>query len=110
MAATFPKSARLLKSRDFKFSPYKRFRSDLFTFIVAPEGSGRLGVSISKKTLKRATARNRVRRLIRESFRLQRGRLMKSDVHVIGQPRLGEVWSTLKQRDVQEQFEKWMVC
>lgn len=106
--ASFPKSARLLKSREFKFSPYQRFRSDLFTFVSCPKGSGRLGISISKKVLRRSTARNRVRRLIRETFRLQRERIGQVDLHVVGQPELGKVWSTLKQTDVQAQFQKWM--
>ena len=105
---SFPKAARLLKSRDFKFSPYRRFRSDLFLFVYCSQGHGRLGVSISKKVLKLSTARNRVRRLIRETFRLRRDRMTGVDVHIIAQPALKDSWATLKQADVQNQFDKWM--
>jgi len=104
----FPKSARLLKSRDFKFPTYQRFRSDLFSFIVCPRGSGRLGVSISKKVLKRSIARNRVRRLLRETFRLQREQMSTLDIHVIGLPSLTKAWATLKRADVQDQFSQWL--
>ena len=107
-AASFPKSARLLKSRDFRFSSYRRYRSEHFLFVYASEGSGRLGVSISKKVLKHATARNRVRRLIRETFRRQREQLTGVDLHVIAQPALKESWANLKQADVQNQFERWL--
>jgi putative membrane protein insertion efficiency factor/ribonuclease P protein component len=70
-AHSFPKSARLRKSRDFQFRPYKRFHAEFFNFLYTSKGQGRLGISVSKKVLKRATSRNRVRRLLKEVFRLR---------------------------------------
>jgi ribonuclease P protein component len=45
----------------------------------------RLGLAISKKNCKLATARNRLKRLIRESFRTHRGELAGLDIVVINQ-------------------------
>lgn len=102
----FPKSARLRKSRDFRFYPFRRFQTEHFTFVYTTAGQGRLGISISKKVLRRATARNRVRRLLREVFRFKINELTHLDVHVIGAPPLKEAWSGLKLQDVEAQFGK----
>ena len=96
-----PKSARLLTSRDFKFFPFRRVQTDLFTFVFTTSGSGRIGISISKKVLRRAVARNRVRRLIREAYRHQQPTFRTADLHVIGAPRLTGVWDQLKRSDVE---------
>lgn len=103
---SFPKSARLLTHRDFKFFPYRRLQTDLFTFIYSTQGSGRVGISISKKVLRRAVARNRVRRLIREVFRHRQADFQKADLHVIGGPALGQAWRELKREDVESRLEK----
>ena len=44
------------------------------------QGVARLGTAISKRSLRRAVDRNRVKRLIRESFRLQAAQLPGMDV------------------------------
>jgi ribonuclease P protein component len=48
----------------------------------------RLGLAIARKTLRRAVDRNRVKRLIRESFRLNAGRLPAVDIVVLARPGL----------------------
>ena len=101
----FPKSARLLKPADFRFRSYRRFDSSNFKFLYSTEGTGRMGVSISKKVLRRATARNRVRRLLKESFRHYRSALQHSDVHVIGLSGLDKVWRDLTRADIDDVFE-----
>ncbi len=47
-------------------------------------GHPRLGLAIQKKILKRAVARNRVKRIVRESFRHHQYLLGTLDVVVIG--------------------------
>jgi ribonuclease P protein component len=103
-SACFPKSARLLKPADFRFRSYRRFESPLFKFLYSNEGTGRMGISISKKVLRRATARNRVRRLLKETFRHHRSALNNSDVHVIGLPGLEKVWRDLSRGDIESVF------
>ena len=104
----FPKSARLLKSRDFRFRPYKRFQTESFTFLFTQKGQGRLGVSISKKVLRRSVARNRVRRLLKEVFRSKLVDLKECDLHVIGAPALTKSWRALRRGDVEGQFVQFM--
>jgi ribonuclease P protein component len=55
-----------------------------FTFIVAPgsTGTARLGILMSLKVARRANVRNRVKRCIREAFRLEQSGLPAIDVLV----------------------------
>ncbi|MBI4403500.1 MAG: ribonuclease P protein component [Deltaproteobacteria bacterium] len=103
---SLPKSARLLTRKDFHFRSGKRLKTDFFLFYYCQRGSGRLGVSLSKKVLRLAVARNRIRRLIREVFRKNRERFRQTDVHVVGLMRLAEVWAQWKETHVKQEFEK----
>jgi len=104
----FPKSARLLDRHDFTFKPYRLYKSECFKFVYNPRGNGRLGISISKKVLATAVARNRVRRLLREAFRKRQFRFEGLDIHVIGLPKLKEKWSLFTEADVLESFEEFL--
>lgn len=46
----------------------------------------RLGMAISKKHCRKATVRNRIKRIVRESFRHHQGQLVGLDIVVINQP------------------------
>lgn len=69
------KSERLLKPADFgRLSKHgNRIDSDYFTIRYSPNGLGklRLGVTVGKR-VGRAVVRNRVKRLVREHFRLHK--------------------------------------
>ena len=75
----FSKKEHLLKSRDFS-KVYKKGlagRSDgviLYCLANALEHN-RLGFSIGSKNIKRATSRNRIRRLFKEVYRKSKSRL-----------------------------------
>ena len=74
--APFPKCARLLKPAEFSqvFKDPIRSSDRMFTILAVrnPEQAiPRLGLAISKKHAKRALDRNRIKRLVRESFRQQ---------------------------------------
>jgi ribonuclease P protein component len=102
-----PKSARLLKRREFFFKPCLRFQTEHFRFFYSPAGSGRMGVSLSKKVMKNAVARNRVRRLLKEVFRTDRSGIDRFDVHVVGREELKKDWSSLDRARVEEEFRRW---
>ena len=110
VSADFPKSARLLKSRDFRFRPYQKFQSPNFLFVYTDRGSGRLGISISRKVLRTSVARNRVRRLLREVFRQQRERLDRFDIHVIGSPPLSANWEKLTLAGLEAEFASFVAA
>ena len=107
VSKTFPKSARLLKRREFYFKPCHRFQTEHFRFFFTEEGQGRMGVSLSKKVMRRSVARNRVRRLLREVFRAERSQLSGIDLHVVGREELKSGWEDLDRDQVEKEFQQW---
>jgi len=72
--ARFPKQAKLLKAADYNHVFDKSVRSSdrYFTVLARPNEllHARMGTAFSKKRVKLAVARNRLKRISRESFRL----------------------------------------
>jgi ribonuclease P protein component len=70
------------------FARGKRFGNELFTASARPNDLtwARLGMSIAARTLRRAVDRNRVRRIIRESFRVHQRTLPAVDVVIGARP------------------------
>ena len=72
--ASLPKNAKLLKAADYNHVFDKPVRSTdrYFTVLARPNKllHARLGTAFSKKRVKLAVARNRLKRISRESFRL----------------------------------------
>lgn len=101
----FPKTSRLLKKKDFRFRPYQRFQTKYFQLVYTKNGRGRIGISIAKKVLRRSVWRNRIRRLLREAFRLQKKDFASIDVHVIAQPALLAGWDKLKRQDIEAELQ-----
>ena len=86
----FTKNNRLLDAAAFGrvFDRATRSRDKLFTVLCRRNNQNiaRLGLAISKKNCRHATARNRIKRIIRESFRQHQVLLSGLDVVVINQP------------------------
>ena len=63
----------------------------MFTVLYRPNGSDepRLGLAIGKKHCRLASSRNRLKRVIRESFRQNRAAIGGLDVVVLNQPGAG---------------------
>jgi ribonuclease P protein component len=85
----FRRAQRLLLARDFQrvYRDGSRARGSLMTVAAAPNGlpHARLGLSIGKVVWKGAVPRNRVRRILREAFRLEQDALPAGvDLIVIG--------------------------
>ncbi len=86
----FPQRVRLLKAAEFSrvFKNPLRSSDRLLTILAKPNeiGHARLGLAISKKHAKRAVDRNRIKRLVRESFRLKLAQLPAIDLVVMAKP------------------------
>jgi ribonuclease P protein component len=84
---SFKRCYRLTRATDYGrvFRQPYRLSDALFTLLARPNGLGyaRLGLAISKKNIKAAVARNRIKRLIRESFRQHRALLPDVDIIVM---------------------------
>lgn len=72
---SFSREQRLLTAEhyQFVFAKARRFGNPNFTLLVRENDLGypRLGLAIAKKSVRLAVDRNRIKRLIRESFRHQ---------------------------------------
>ena len=70
------------------FKKATRSRDKFFTVLArdSKDDVPRLGLAISKKHCRKATARNRIKRAIRESFRQHQQQLTCLDIVVINQP------------------------
>ena len=83
----FPQSARLLKAIEYShvFEQPLKSTDDCFTILWRKNRLNypRLGLAISKKNAKRAVDRNRIKRLARESFRLETSRLPSVDIVIL---------------------------
>lgn len=83
----YPRIARLLLPADFSAlrNAGKRLSCRYFycEYRLTSAATARLGMAVSRRVSKRAVERNRIRRQIRESFRLQRARLLGCDVLVV---------------------------
>lgn len=85
--ARFQRPHRLLTRPQFDavFSRSRRSADRWFTILYRYNkvGSARLGLALAKKRIRHATGRNRIKRLVRESFRIHRDGLPSVDVVVM---------------------------
>jgi len=83
----FPRACRLLKPAEFQqvFAQNQRSSDAGMTLLMSEvEGTqARLGLAIAKKQIRLAVQRNRIKRLIRESFRHHRQHLPQRDFVVL---------------------------
>ncbi|MBV1775594.1 ribonuclease P protein component [Burkholderiaceae bacterium DAT-1] len=86
MTGRFTRQQRLLKTDEFSsvFNLRRSQSNDFFQVWIRPNGldRARLGVVAAKRVDKRAVGRNRVKRLVREQFRLHAPQLCGLDLIV----------------------------
>lgn len=101
--------SRRLSSAGFKdvFKAGIRFRIKGATVLINrnPLGQTHLGIVVAKKQVKLATARNRLKRLIKESFRRQHGHMQGYDFVIIARTELAQFEKGLVQQYLDK---KWV--
>lgn len=99
----------MLIPSDFQrvFKHGRKHRGALFTFISCKNGgnNARLGLAIAKRHVPLAVERNRVRRIIRESFRHYQLALSGHDIVVVAQNTMLKLTNTCLQEDLNQQWK-----
>ena len=107
---TFPRELRLLTAKQYSyvFAGACRFASQSFTLLVRRNDRThpRLGLAIAKKSVKRAVDRNRIKRLLRESFRQKQHQLPPIDIVAMCRPVVVQLTNT----QILQQLEKQWYC
>ena len=85
-AGGFPRAVRILSKKDFDrvYATRRRIGDAVFSihFAPSPAGHARLGLSVGAKTVGNSVSRNRVKRVVRDWFRLHRDALPPLDLVV----------------------------
>ena len=87
--SSFGRGQRLLTPQHYRhvFEKPRRFSDRYFTLLARPNGIdiARLGLAIARKRVRRATDRNLLKRLARETFRRHQHELRGLDIVVLAQ-------------------------
>ena len=92
----FPKELRLTRAAEYKavFSKAKYKVSCRYLLIFAIDNTrahSRIGVIVGKKNVAKAVQRNRIKRLLRTSFRLNQDLLGSVDIVILARSNLGSL-------------------
>lgn len=102
MSAGFPKSKRLLSPKQFSdvLRNGKKIFNPVFLLIILPSSANtsRVGIVVSKKVSKRAVDRNRIKRQVREFFRLNQKLWSNYEVVVIANAPAADSDNTIIQK------------
>ena len=115
--AKFSRAMKMNKPGDFTrvFRQAKRASGGGLTILTVENASGhpRLGLAIAKKHIKLASGRNRLKRIIRESFRQHQSSFKNIDIVVLSRADVvkrpsEQLWATLEKhwKTVAEQWQK----
>jgi len=102
----YNRESRLLTPDHFKvvFSKPTRFHSQHFTVLIRKNtlDHNRLGFAIAKKRVKHAVQRNRIKRIVKESFRLNQHNLPTVDMVIMAKSGIDQ----LDNQAIKQQIEK----
>jgi ribonuclease P protein component len=104
----FPGRYKLLKTDEFSsvFSFRRRIFGECLAMYFMPNSLGhpRLGIVVSKKTARRAVARNYMRRVLREWFRLNREKLGGLDMVI----KVQKPFARIEFQPTQEELQRFL--
>lgn len=93
----YPPTARVRAKADFDriFRHGRRKALPVLALHCLDTGNPpRLGLAVSRKVDKRAVGRNRIKRILRDHFRLSQDRLIQADFVVVARPGAGDLTAT----------------
>jgi len=101
-ALGFPRSHRILSAKMFEavIACNHRRSNPLFTVYNAAND-----LTVSRKVSTRAVVRNRIKRIIRESFRHNRERLIGRDIVVIAKPGAGKATASQIDQSLEQHWQ-----
>jgi ribonuclease P protein component len=106
---SFSKQDRLLSSKDFQYVFAKPIKSadSAYTILARPNqlSGPRLGVIVSKKNIPKAVGRNRLKRIVRESFRTNKQFISAFDVVVICKKNCGNILNQSLSKKLQKHWK-----
>jgi ribonuclease P protein component len=106
----FPHQLRVKKPIEYKnvFDKPVKSTDSFFTLLAISNSYGypRLGLAIAKKNIRKAVTRNLIKRVIKESFRLQQHRLINFDVVVLARRDAGATPPALLKKSLDKHWLK----
>lgn len=109
---SLPRTARLLKPGDFAALKVRSRRISVSHFLAEfspnDQPTCRMGQAVSRRVSRRAVDRNRIKRLVRESYRHVRGRLPSVDILLIARTSAVSTPSAVLREDLSALWNKLM--
>lgn len=107
----FTRTARLTGSTQFQrvFKHAQLQSADTVLTVLAVSNNldyARLGMAISRKSVRLAVARSRIKRLIRESFRAHQPDLSGLDIVVIGKPGIDRKTKAVQRKALEQHWKR----
>lgn len=107
---SFPREARIRQGADFQLCFAARQRLPGRFFVLHwrhnPEQGPRIGLAVSRKVDRRAVGRNRLKRLLREGFRVERGGLPAMDLVFIAKPDAAKATGNALRADLDQLWKR----
>ena len=107
-AAGFPRGARILAKHEFDlaFRAGLSAGSKLFRGLVVADTVPRLGITVPKRSVPKAHDRNRIKRIVREAFRLRRVALPAYAFVVVARGEIAKADAQAVRIDVERLFDR----
>ncbi len=109
-AGCFPRRLRLLSADEYQqvFAGACKAGNSQFTILARANGLGypRLGMAISRKAIRLAVQRNRIKRLLREYFRLNKHALDSVDLVILAKPAAAKLDKQTLRNNIQHGFKQ----
>jgi ribonuclease P protein component len=108
--AGFARTARLTRPVDFRrvFANAERSSGHALTLLVAANtlGRPRLGMAVSRKAVARAVDRNRIKRIVRESFRARQAELGGWDVVILARAGAAKITRSALRAELEQHWNR----